>query len=306
MSKSGIAVFHTFFNVAAALVFLPFTGMLERISIWLVRPRPGDFDPDEETAMLDERFIISPGYAIQQARGTVVKMAAYALANGYRAGELLERFDKKKYDRAIEVENIIARLQSRIDQFLVKLAPKNMTEGEHMALSEVLQAVNEFERMGDHCEKIYEVAAELNDRRITFSHEAITEIRTLRDAVLEIATLAARGYEDQDINLAETIEPLKEVIGMLVGTMKVRHSSRLQKGVCSVDHAFPFMELLSNMERIAGLCSNVGVHIISYSGKAQTLDRYAFLRDMRDTRPNDYQLKFAIYDNKYFERIKTG
>ena len=306
ISKSGIAMFNTFFKVVTTLIFLPMTGVLEKISFLLVRPKPDDFDPDEETSMLDVRFLASPGYAIAQARAAVVKMAYHALDNSYRAAELLERFDKKKYDRAQEVENVIDRLQSRVDQFLIQLAPKDLTQSEHMALSEVLQVVNEFERLGDHCEKICGVALELSERSLSFSDEARTEIRALRDAVLEIAALAVQGYEGRDINLAATIEPLKEVIGMLVQTIKVRHGNRLQQGLCQIGHAFPYIELISNMERIAGLCSNVGVHVISYSGAAPMLDRHEFLRDMRDSRPTEYQHTFEMYDNKYFERINAS
>lgn len=304
ISKGGIANFHTFFNLAATLFFIPFAGLLEKLSYLLVKQGKEEQTSDRHTAMLDERFLGSPGYAIQQARGAVAHMAELSLENYHRSVELLKGYDKKKMDLAHEVENTIDRLQSKVDQFLLKLTTQELTEAENVALSEVLQVVNEFERIGDHAENLCETAQHLSQNRIVFSESAWSELDALTDAVTEILELGVTGYIQRDLSLAVTIEPLEEVIDILVEALKVRHSERLRDGLCSVDHAFPYLETLYNLERIADHCSNVGVHVISYGGTGEVLDRHEYLRGMRANQPAEYRQKFNHYDQKYFERIK--
>lgn len=52
-------------------------------------------------------------------------------------------------------------------------------------------------------------------------------------------------FEKQDLALAETIEPLEEVVDQMQETLKDRHINRLRNGQCTVDAAFPFVESLS-------------------------------------------------------------
>lgn len=304
ITRGGIANFHTIFNVVVTLLFLPFTTLLEKIAIFFIKPSGEEIDIDGETDELDERFLGAPSFAISHARNAVVKMANYSLENYKRSIELVRKFDQKKLDLAREVENVIDRLQSRVDQYLVKLSQRELTESENIALSEVLQVVNEFERIGDHDDNICDSAVKIHQTGTAFSAEACREMDCVTEAVLEILQLAINGYIERDTDLATTIEPLEEVIDILIETLKVRHGRRLQDGLCNLDAAFPFVDILYNLERISDHCSNVGVHVISYSGSGQALDRHEYLREMRRVRTAEYQKKFEAYDKKYFDRIK--
>jgi len=305
INRGNIADFHTLFNLTCTILFFPFIGAFEALSKKFIKTDSSDFTEDEETAGLDERFLGSPGYAIEQARGAVVRMAQLSLANYNTSVELVHSYDKKKRERANEVEDVIDRFQSRVDQYLLKLAERDLSETENIALSEVLQVVNEFERIGDHADNISNSAADMAASGKAFSSMAIAELDALFDAVSEILDLAIKGYIEKDTSLASTIEPLEEVINILVETLKVRHSERLRNGKCSIESAFPFIQILYDLERVADHCSNIGVHVISYSGKANALDRHEYLREMHNSKTEAYQQKFDMYDKKYYERIKT-
>lgn len=305
INKGGIANFHTLFNVVVTLLFIPFTSLLERLAVFFIKADPDEVSMDDETAALDERFFGSPAFAINHARDAVVRMANLSLENFSRATELIVHYDKKKLERAREVENVIDRLQGKVDNYLLKLGERELTENENIALSEVLQVVNEFERIGDHADNLCDAANAIHESGIHYSEPATKEFQTITDAVKEILTMAVGGYTQRDTGLANDIEPLEEVINILVESLKVHHNERLRSGQCSVDSAISFVDILYNMERIADHCSNVGVHIISYSGTGEVQDRHEFLRDMRRNKTADYKEKFDMYDKKYYERIKT-
>ena len=59
-----IAVFHSAFNVVNMLVFLPFIGLLERVSIWLV-PK-GEDSVDYGTQYLEKHLLETPTLALEQ------------------------------------------------------------------------------------------------------------------------------------------------------------------------------------------------------------------------------------------------
>ena len=318
VSMGGIANFHTIFNVLLTLLLAPFVGQIEKLTFFIVKPKKskeGEYitgeeddgdDSFEETKKLDELFLNAPAFAIQIAREAVVKMARLAWENFSRSMDLIYEFDQKKLDRAREVEDVIDRLQGRIDNYMLRITIKQLTESENTALSEVLQVVNEFERIGDLADNVCDCAQEMHEREIKFSSTALYELSVLREAINEVISFAVDGYIQKDIRLAETIEPLEAVINILVEALKIKHSERLRNGFCSVDSAIQYIELLYNLERIADHCSNVGIHVISYSGQVIVDDRHEYLRNIRNNPSDEFHEKFEMYDKKYFDRIKDG
>ncbi|MFV0400487.1 MAG: Na/Pi cotransporter family protein [Oscillospiraceae bacterium] len=300
IGKGGIADFHTIFNVVSTLLFLPFTKQLEKLANFAVRDNNEGVEIDDALAGLDDRFYTSPSFAISHAREAVVHMAKLSKENFQRSTELVLEFDRKKLELAREVENIIDRLQGRVDSYLLGLSEKELTEADNVALSEVLQVVNEFERIGDHADNLCDIAVSNSETGVRYSQSALREFRIITEAVEEILQMAVDGYTSRDTQLANNIEPLEEIINIMVESLKVHHSKRLQEGDCSIDSAFSFVEILYNMERIADHCSNVGVHIMSYSGVGEIKDRHEFLREIRRTKTPAYKAKFDQYDKKYF------
>lgn len=304
IGKGGIATFHTIFNVTVTLCLIPFAGLLEKLAVFCIKEEPGeDEEQDDATLVLDDRFLVSPSLAIKHARDAVELMATLSRKNFIRSFRLLFTFDRKSYERVREVEDTIDRLQSKVENYLMKVTEKTLTETESMALSEVLQVVNEFERIGDHADNICDCALQMHETGIVFSQQGISEMTLISQAVEEIINLAVDGYRNNDSSRAFTIEPLEEVIDILVETVKLRHIERLKQGECSIEAAFPFVEVLSSLERIADYCSNVGVHVLSYHSEHKDLDRHEYLREMHRAKTDAYMEKFHAFDKKYFNKL---
>ena len=93
--------------------------------------------------------------------------------------------------------------------------------------------------MGDYAINIQECAERLYSSGSSFSASALEEIKTLSDAVSECITKAIHAFTEQDISIANSIEPLEEVVDIVEETLKERHIERLKEGKCTVDAAFP-------------------------------------------------------------------
>ena len=88
------------------------------------------------------------------------------------------------------------------------------------------------------------------------------EIRILR-AITEQVLLAARqAFEHRDLDAATGIEPMEEVVDDLVDALRDNHLARLRAGKCTGEIGSDFLDLLSDIERISDICSNVGVSTV--------------------------------------------
>lgn len=305
IGRGGIANFHTIFNVTVTLLFIPFAGLLERLACWTVRDKSGSaHDSSTPANLLDERFMVSPGLAIGQARSTVLRMAKLAQQNFDDCTTLFHKYDTKMVERIRENENLIDKMEDLLSPYLLKLAEHELTEPESRQISELLQLESEFERIGDYSINVQECAQSLFEKGIKFSDTALREMEVITAAVSEIVHISLEATQTRDLRKALDIEPLEETIDLMEEMLKTRHIDRLKQGLCSVDAAFPFVETLSNLERISDHCSNVGVYLIGHESDKRNLDRHEYIRKIHKGDTEHYNEKFALYDEKYYSKIK--
>lgn len=122
----------------------------------------------------------------------------------------------------------------------------------------------------------------------------------------EAIDMALGCFEKQDLALAETIEPLEEVVDQMQETLKDRHINRLRNGQCTVDAAFPFVESLSCLERISDHCSNIGVYMISYVRGSDEVDHHTYIMQLHAGQVGHYNEQFRRYTEKYYDQIRSA
>lgn len=306
ISRGGIANFHTLFNVVTTILFLPFVGLLEKLANTIIKSDQRELKQDAITSNLDERFLLSPGLAIQQSRETVLAMADLAQSNFGECSKLLGNFDPKVAERVKDNENIIDKLEDRLGNYLLRLSEKELSEPENREISELLQVISEFERIGDYSVNMMEQAQYLYENNIKLSDKAHSELDIISQAVAEIIGLAVRCFGQSDLESATSIEPLEETIDAMIDLLKFRHIDRLKLGKCTVDAGVAFLETLTNMERISDHCSNVAVYVMGHeSNHMQGLDRHEYIRLMHSGQNQAYTEKFQEYSTKYLDTVKN-
>lgn len=306
INKGEIANFHTLFNVTVTLLFIPFVGLLEKLACSLVRDKKGDKEQEIEPVMLDDRMLVSPGLALSHVHEAVSQMGKLSQGNLLASLELFENYDVKAVERLNETEDVVDKLQDRVESYLLKLSECELTDEESRSVSELLQVSGEFERVADHAQNLSECAGRLVENKTSFSKKGAEEFKVISDAVSEILTQAVQAFTQSDHTAAASIEPLEEVIDELEKILKDKHVSRLRKGKCTIDAAFPFVEALSNLERIADHCSNVGVEVLTYDSSNWAVDRHDYYNHLRKSQSEAYQDKYIVYTTKYLSRLKKA
>ena len=300
-SAFGIAVFNTVFKVGATLVQLPFTGLLVRLAVLTVREEHTEDDEQFEENLLDERFLNYPPLALEQSGRTVGRMASAAFKNLNRSVELFAQFNPVKYEKVMGRENVVDRYEDRIGSYLVHLNSRDLNERETLISSHYLHCLTNLERISDHAVHIAELAKEMSDKGISFSPDGLADLKRAEAAVLEIVALAQRALEDSDMEEAGKVEPLEEVISVMLEGVKLRHIRRLQSGVCTLEMGFVFNDLLTDFERVAAHCSNVALAVLEL--RYSDLQFHDYARVVRQGDQPEFRRWLAYYQEKYLGNL---
>lgn len=300
-SAFGIAVFNTVFKVAATLVQLPFTNWLVRLAVLTIREDRSEEDEEDQENLLDEIFLDYPPLALEQSGRTVVRMASAAVKNLNRSIDLFTKFSTEKYDKILSRENVVDRYEDRLGNYLFHLNSRGLNERETLISSHYLHCLTDLERISDHAVKLADLAKEMESKGVAFSSDGLEDMNRAAGAVREIVALAQRALEDEDMTVAQQVEPLEEVISTMLEGMKLRHIRRLQNGGCTLEMGFILNDLINNFERVAAHCSNVALAVLEL--RYADLQFHDYARDVRQGDQPEFRKWLAFYQNKYLTSV---
>lgn len=262
----GVAFIHTAFNIVAVVIMFPVSSVLEKLAYLTI---PVDEEEKEEREpskseiqILDARFLNSPGLALEQCKNAAVDMANYARDGLFLAIQLLDKYSEKAAGKVIELEELVDHYEDGLGSYLVKLSSKHLTEKDSQELSVLLHCIGDFERISDHAINIMESAKEMHEKDLYFSKKAQEELSIFTHAVKDIINTTIQVFQDEDLGLAGTVEPLEEVIDYLNAEIKKRHIKRLRKGKCTIEMGFVLSDLSTNYERVSDHCSNIALCLL--------------------------------------------
>ncbi len=295
----GIAIIHSSFNIAAAIVFTPVSAIFEKMA-YVTLPKLESEEEDKIPAksdiqILDPRFLETPGYALEQCKNAAVDMANYSKEALFLAIDQIRKFDKKSAARVINLEELVDHYEDELGSYLVKLSSRHLSEKDSQELSVLLHCIGDFERISDHAINIMESAREMNDKNLSFSKKAEEELSVFTGAIKDIVNTSILVFQEEDLKLALQVEPLEEVIDHLNVEVKKRHIKRLRKGKCTIEMGFVLSDISTNYERVSDHCSNIALCLLQLN------------EDNFDT--HMYQENISASDNKEFnaeyKRLRT-
>ena len=303
MNKSSIANIHSLSSVAAMLLLLPFNGLLVKISCMTVRDSA---EEAQELTMpvLDERLYKSPAVALQQAKSAVVKMSRRAARNVSLATPLLLKMDEEVVSAINVREHLIDRMEVEISNYLIKMTDQELGDDESHAVTELLNFVTEYERIGDYAVNIMEKAQELSDKEAAFSDHAKSELKILDAALEKILQLTDDAFESSDLQAARQVEPIEEVIDILVERLRDQHIKRLKEGVCSIDTGVVFLDVLNNAERISDHCSNIAARLVGME-TGEDYDSHTLKSMMHHNPSKEYLLAYEECRKEYLVPLEA-
>ncbi|MGI5998475.1 MAG: PhoU domain-containing protein, partial [Lutispora sp.] len=115
----------------------------------------------------------------------------------------------------------------------------------------LFNTVHDVERIGDHAENLVELAQFKVDNKIVFSNKAIKELKeifTVVDKVIESSLAALQNDDKEKVKEADKYE---NMVDDLRDTLRESHIRRLNNNECNVNAGVVFLDIVTNLERIA-------------------------------------------------------
>ena len=253
-----ISIVHVIFNIVCTAIMLPRSSLLVKVACKVI-PGSDPVKSSNSLAYLDARILSTPPVAVAQLFKEVDRMGQLAKETLGMAMDALITQDNTKVDQIYENENTINFLNRGIAEYLVKINGLDLEDYDRQALGSMYHVISDMERIGDHSENLCELAQTLKKSKQKFSPWAVeqaTEMRNRVEAMLEEALQMFASRETQP-QMAADINRREEIIDDATQELKDLHIERLNQGKCSVVAGTVFMDMLTNLERIADHCTNI-------------------------------------------------
>ena len=288
VNRGDIANVHFLFNFLTSVILLPFSQKVGDFTGKLL----GDDEvskTDKELATLDEMLLNTPTIALEQCKHVICSMADAIYENYQIATDLIYNYDPSKQKILDENESFIDKCESALSSYIVKINSKRLSKDDRLVVSEILNSVSDFERMGDHCINIFYVAQDKNAQDIHFSPAGHQEVETIIQAVDNTMKTTFEAFKHDNAAAAIRIEPLAEIIDKLKEVIKAHHVERLQSGDCGIEGGIALVDLVTSFERISSHCANISLHIVKRVGN----DRFS----------EEYKALYHYYESQYITPV---
>lgn len=262
VDSTKIAIVHTIFNLVTTSILLPFTKQLEKLAYLSIKDSVEDIEKEQEFQLLDDRFLSSPSFAVEQCRSLTIKMSELVKHNFMLALKQVNEYSEKEASEIVQNENLADTYEDKLGNYLVKLSSKSLSDTDSNEIAKLLHVIGDLERISDHSLNIMETAKEMYEKKISFSEKAKSEMDIIGSALTDIVSITISAFENDDAETAKKVEPIEEVVDNLRNELKSRHIRRLQEGKCTIELGFIFSDLLTNYERVADHCSNIAIYLI--------------------------------------------
>ena len=299
-----IALFQTAFNLFTAIMLIPFTNQLVKLSMILVKDEKKEAPRHPELHTLVENLYISPAMALGEATKAVAAMGAIARDNFKKCTEQMFNYNEALHADINADEACLDQFADTADHFLIGLSKVIESATDDRQLDMLLQTVPSFERVGDYGTNLVELAQRLNEEDSALSDSACKELSLLFDAVNEIIASTVHALEHNDMAVARTIEPLEETIDDMVMFLRDRHTKRLKNGTCSVSSGLVFMEVLTHVERASDHCSSVAVMMLAKENPDIMNNHYDYLREVHLGNDESYRAERKRRIDQYIKPLK--
>ena len=296
---AGIALIHSIFNIVTTVVLLPFIRGLEKLA-YLTIPESEEEKAEKEDvfAILDERFLNRPSFAIEQCKTLVNQMAKITMESFLEAMECVDTRSTEKMQDVIAKENRVDVYEDKVSAYLTKLNSGDISYTDSLKVTSLVHCLTDFERISDHAVNVVECVQQMEKDDSVFSKKALDEMHIYRAAIEDILRRTTDAFTEGDLKLARSVEPLEEVIDGLNKDVKKHHMKRLRKGKCTIELGLVLSDIAMNYERVADHCSNIAVYLMQLGNTE--LEEHSFTEQMDAKESAEFEKLEQDFQKKYY------
>ncbi len=259
-----VSVFHVIFNVTTTLVLLPFVSQLVKYSCKVIKDKK-DNESKRTLKYVDDRLLAMPPVALMQVKKEIDYMFDLVEENIRLSFKTMETQNLIKGDRIAANESIIDFTNGALTKFLINLSSA-VEQSDEQIIGSYFHVLNDLERIGDHAENFYEIAAEMSAKNIAFSEKAKGDIKSMSDKVVQMLIISKDAFDNVNKTELSMLAVLENEIDTMKKQLTADHFTRLAEGDCSMDVSPYYSSTVVGLERVADHLVNVGYSIVNPIG----------------------------------------
>ncbi len=250
-----IANLHTFFNIAATLLLLPFSSVLGKIALKLIK---GEDKAEAEMRLefLDSGKSIETSVAIVTLEAELNRMENVTRDNFNLATSDFNHLEQTLFAKVNYQEELIDYLNKEIKKFIIKTNQSNLSKEASKTVNRFLVITSNLERIGDHALNVAEHARQCLEHNLTFSDTGLKELNIIRTAIQEMFSIANnKAYTPAERK--EKVYILEASVDKYTEQFRKNHIDRVTNGVCNIESGILYDEILTDLERVADHLMNI-------------------------------------------------
>lgn len=297
MNPFSTAAVNTIFRAATMTVMLPFVRQIKKLVFVFVPANQTDEEDLGDFDKLEGRLLANPDLAYQSAMEVMDGMGRKARKNVIRAVNLLNEYSPEGYRKVSDLEQTLNKYEEKLGKYLVKLTAAGVTYRQSQNISKSLQAMADFEAIGDYALSIADIAKSMKEKKQKFTIDALDELNVIAAAAEEAVTVTVDSFMSNNVSEIKRVFALQQLISLSASQVKKRHIRRLKAGLCSMEAGFLQADIVSDFQRIVDHCAAIALDVVKESERDFSVHRY--LRSYTTEMKPDYAEMLRQYETKY-------
>lgn len=246
-----IAMFHTFFNVACTLMFLPLTKVLVKTSMLIIPDKKKAKAKEPwELVYMDKRFLTTPTVALGQLKKETFRMADMSMDSLNTAFNGFIDRDLNAVEKVYEANEHIAKLSQQISDYLVRTSASGISLSDEKLVSTLHSNVSDIARIAELADNLTKYTKREVKENLVFSEGINEKLIKMHEKLHEQYEYVKKIALENDRSLIPASDALEDEIDNMRRDLVAEHIERLSQGKCKPENNTIFVNLVCNLERI--------------------------------------------------------
>jgi phosphate:Na+ symporter len=244
-----IAMAHTFFNLMATFLFLPFVNQL---AAFVTKITPDRLEKEvPHLLVLGDPSNMLPAASIAQAESELKKMKQI-VERMYKLNRefwFADEYDSKKLAKIIDYERITDNIHKEITVFLCYIMEKSMSHHQSEQIQAMIKITDELESVADYIERLANYRERFKSSE-KLSGESREEFFQFLDEVWSFFTLIGVGLDKGEQLDMTRVEARSHELQLWADSMREKHLDRISKGVYPPVTALTYSDMVVALRKI--------------------------------------------------------
>src|SRR4051812_44191769 len=262
-----VIAFHLGFNLALAILFIGFTGLVGRtVDRLLLEPSAGA--GTMRPRHLDPLALTMPSLAISCAAREALHQADVVETMLRGIVPVIRNNDLRLSEELRKLDDVVDELYSAIKFYLTQISGEALSKEESRRWTDIVSFTINMEQIGDIIERVLQ---DIEDKKVkksrSFSEAGMAEIAHLHERLLANLRLAMSVFLDGHVRDAKRLLEEKAHFRDLEHEYAANHIARLRENTAqSIETSSLHLDLISDLKRINSHICGVAYPILEQAG----------------------------------------